>query len=137
MAQTQELAARLLQARRTHTLIDPASLSACKPENADEAYVVQRLVLDELGGCAGYKIGAGTPTAADLGLGDAAGNTPRCAIGVSGNWNAASGQKIVCTLKGNPDVIGKTLTLERTTGGQWPCTSGNGLAAQHRPNGCA
>ena len=63
MAQTQELAARLLQARRTHTLIDPASLSACKPENADEAYVVQQLVLDELGGCAGYKIGAGTPTA--------------------------------------------------------------------------
>lgn len=63
MAQTQELAARLLQARRTHTLIDPASLSACKPENADEAYVVQQLVLDELGGCAGYKIGAGTPAA--------------------------------------------------------------------------
>lgn len=63
MAQPQELAARLLQARRTHTLIDPASLSACTPQNADEAYVVQQLVLDELGGCAGYKIGAGTPTA--------------------------------------------------------------------------
>ena len=63
MAKTQELAARLLEARRTHTLLDPAALAACKPENADEACVVQQLVLDELGGCAGYKIGAGSPSA--------------------------------------------------------------------------
>ncbi|WP_206956431.1 fumarylacetoacetate hydrolase family protein [Trinickia acidisoli] len=64
MANTQELAARIVQARRTHTLIDPGSLASCKPANADEAYVVQQLVLDELGGCAGYKIGAPSPTAA-------------------------------------------------------------------------
>lgn len=63
MTKTQELAARLLQARRTHTLVDPASVALCKPNHADEAYVVQQLVLDELGGCAGYKIGAGSPTA--------------------------------------------------------------------------
>ena len=63
MTQIQELAARLLQARRTHTPIDPGSVASCKPANADEAYLVQRLVLDELGGCAGYKIGAGSPTA--------------------------------------------------------------------------
>lgn len=63
MAKPQELAARLLQARREHTLIDARSVAACMPANADEAYVVQQLVLDELGGCAGYKIGAGSPTA--------------------------------------------------------------------------
>jgi 2-keto-4-pentenoate hydratase len=64
MAQPQELAARLLEARRAHTLVDPAAVGHCRPDNADEAYVVQQLVLDELGGCAGYKIGAGSPTAA-------------------------------------------------------------------------
>lgn len=63
MANPQELAEHLLHARRTHTLLDPASLSSCKPANADEAYVVQQLVLDELGGCAGYKIGAKSPAA--------------------------------------------------------------------------
>ncbi|RDU98625.1 fumarylacetoacetate hydrolase family protein [Trinickia dinghuensis] len=62
MANPQELAARLLQARRTHTLIDAASLSSSTPASADEAYLVQQLVLDELGGCAGYKIGAKSPT---------------------------------------------------------------------------
>jgi 2-keto-4-pentenoate hydratase len=64
MSNTQELAARLLEARRSHTLIDAASVRSCAPANADEAYVVQQLVLDQLGGCAGYKIGAGSPTAA-------------------------------------------------------------------------
>jgi 2-keto-4-pentenoate hydratase len=63
MAKTQELAARLLEARRTHTLVDPASVALCTPDDVEQAYVVQQLVLDELGGCAGYKIGAGSPTA--------------------------------------------------------------------------
>jgi 2-keto-4-pentenoate hydratase len=63
MTHPQELAARLVQARRTHTLIDPGSLGAEKPTNADDAYLVQQLVLAELGGCAGFKIGAGSPTA--------------------------------------------------------------------------
>jgi len=63
MARTQELASRLLQARRTHTLVDPESVASCKPQSADEALIVQQLVLDELGGCAGYKIGAESPTA--------------------------------------------------------------------------
>lgn len=64
MSNTPELAARLLEARRTRGLIDAGSIEACMPANADEAYVVQQLVLDKLGGCAGYKIGAGSPTAA-------------------------------------------------------------------------
>ena len=78
--------------------------------------------------------GAGTPTNAQIGL---AANTPRCStITVAGNWNAASGQSIACTLAGNPAVIGKTVTLTRDVNGQWPCTVGGGLLAQHRPNGC-
>lgn len=64
MSNTQELATRLLEARRSHTLIDAGSVRSCVPANADEAYVVQQLVLDQLGGCAGYKIGAGSPTVA-------------------------------------------------------------------------
>jgi 2-keto-4-pentenoate hydratase len=64
MANAQELAARLLQARREHTLLDPGLLEAFQPANADEAYVVQQLVLDQMGGCAGYKVGAISPTAA-------------------------------------------------------------------------
>ncbi len=63
MTNIQDLAARLLQARRTHTPIDPGAVASCKPTHADEAYLVQQLVLDELGGWAGYKIGAGSPTA--------------------------------------------------------------------------
>ena len=63
MSNAQELAARIVQARSTRTLIDAGSVESCKPASADEAYVVQQLVLDKLGGCAGYKIGAGSPSA--------------------------------------------------------------------------
>jgi len=85
-------------------------------------------------GIQGGENGAGTPANADIGL---AAKTPRCSnITVAGTWNAANGQTIQCTLAGNPSVIGKTITLTRNATGQWPCTVGGGLAAQHRPNGC-
>jgi type IV pilus assembly protein PilA len=65
-------------------------------------------------------------------------STPRCSgITVSGNWDAPAGQAIRCTLAGNPDVVGKTITLTRNATGQWPCSVGGGLAARHRPNGCS
>lgn len=79
--------------------------------------------------------GAAVPTPADIGLGDAAGTTPRCTIATAGAWNAAAGQTITCTLKGNPNVVGKTVTLTRGATGQWGCTSA-GLAPEHTPNGC-
>jgi type IV pilus assembly protein PilA len=64
-------------------------------------------------------------------------STPRCStIAANGNYDAPSGQFIRCTLAGNPDVLGKTITLTRNATGQWPCTVGGGLAAIHRPNGC-
>ena len=63
MTPTQALAVRLVEARRTHRLIGGESIDDLKPANTDEAYLVQQLVLAELGSCAGYKIGAPTPTA--------------------------------------------------------------------------
>jgi 2-keto-4-pentenoate hydratase len=68
MTPTQALAARLIEAHRTRDLIGDAQAHRLKPANADGAYLVQQLVLAELGGCAGYKIGAGSPAA-----------EPRCA----------------------------------------------------------
>lgn len=61
MTPTQALAARLIEAHRTHSLIGASSLAGLTPADADDAYVVQQLVLAELGGCAGYKIGAASP----------------------------------------------------------------------------
>ena len=79
----------------------------------------------------GTKTGAIGPTT-DIGL---TASTPRCAIAVSGNWNAESGQAIVCTLKGNPNVATKVITLTRNTTGQWACT--NSIAdLNYEPNGC-
>ena len=79
----------------------------------------------------GTKTGAIGPTT-DIGLAAA---TPRCAITVSGNWDAQSAQTIVCTMKGNPNVAGKAVTLTRNTTGQWACTNNiNNL--NYEPNGC-
>ena len=64
-------------------------------------------------------------------------STPRCAITATGNWTDASGQTVVCTLRGNPNVAGKTITLTRNASGQWNCTAQSTIDAKHRPNGCA
>jgi 2-keto-4-pentenoate hydratase len=63
MSSTQALAARLVEAHRMRRLIGRESVSELIPSNADEAYLVQQLVLAELGSCAGYKIGAPAPAA--------------------------------------------------------------------------
>ncbi|HEV3105533.1 MAG TPA: hypothetical protein VGZ01_07585 [Trinickia sp.] len=63
MAAMQALAAAILNARRTRKLIGKAQAEALKPADTDDAYLVQQLVLAELGGSAGYKIGAGSPEA--------------------------------------------------------------------------
>jgi type IV pilus assembly protein PilA len=70
---------------------------------------------------------------ADIGL--AAAGTPRCTFTVTGNWDAASGQKIQCKLKGNPNVVNKVINLTRNPTGQWPCTT-DIADTSHRPNGC-
>ncbi len=79
----------------------------------------------------GERTGAIGPTT-DIGL---SATTPRCAIAVAGNWDAAAGQTITCTLKGNPNVAGKTVTLTRNNTGQWECTNNIGNN-NYEPNGC-
>jgi type IV pilus assembly protein PilA len=78
--------------------------------------------------------GAGSPadaTAIGLPL-----NTTRCsAITPSGNWTATNGQTIACTLAGNPNVAGKSLTLTRDSEGLWSCSTT--VDAIYRPNGCS
>ncbi len=78
--------------------------------------------------------GAGSPAdARDIGLPL---NTVRCtAITPSGNWTDISGQTIACTLAGNPNVAGKSLTLTRDSEGLWSCTTT--VDALYRPNGCS
>lgn len=76
---------------------------------------------------------SGAAAIADIGLSSP---TTRCStIAVTGNYNAASGQTIVCTVRGNPSVNGSTVTLTRNTTGQWGCAS-NASNTNHRPNGC-
>ncbi len=63
MTPTQGLAVRLIEAHRAKQSISDPELEALKPASVDEAYVVQQIVLAQLGGAGGYKIGAGSPDA--------------------------------------------------------------------------
>lgn len=63
MTPMQTLAARLVKAHRSHEPIGTTQPDVPEPANADDAYLVQQLVLAELGGGAGYKIGASAPDA--------------------------------------------------------------------------
>ncbi|HEU0153901.1 MAG TPA: pilin [Arenimonas sp.] len=78
----------------------------------------------------------GTATLVDIGL---AATTPRCDVTINGTYNG-TGQFIRCTVKGNPKVAGKTLTLTRDASGQWPCsiagTSAGGYKVSYNPTGC-
>lgn len=77
----------------------------------------------------------GAPSAADIGL---QGSTARCsAITPAGNWSATN-QTLTCTLKGNPKVNGKKVTLTRTASGAWNCTTDlTGTdKTKYNPTGC-
>ena len=78
----------------------------------------------------GERVGAAAN--ADIGLSN---TTPRCTIAVAGAWTDPLGQTITCTLKGNPNVAGKTVTLTRNATGQWACTNNIGNT-NYAPNGC-
>ena len=76
---------------------------------------------------------ATTPDAAALGL---PALTQRCSsIAVSGASPDASGQRIACTLSGNPQVAGRFVRFTRNATGQWACESS--VAATLLPVGCA
>ncbi|WP_407354123.1 pilin [Luteimonas sp. R10] len=94
---------------------------------------------DIRGGVTAYEEGiqsgrSGTPDLEAIGLSD---STPRCAISIPDpSWTEARGQSIVCTLKGNPNVVGETITLTRNSSGQWPCSVSDDLHENHTPGGC-
>ena len=75
---------------------------------------------------------SGTPSQVDIGL---QASTARCAIATTGTYAAASGQTITCTLKGNPKVINKVVTLTRNASGAWNCTV-PALDNKYMPVGC-
>ena len=73
---------------------------------------------------------------ADIGL---ASSTARCDIAVAGNYSDTDGQTIECTVKGNPSVVGATITLERAASGAWECAIADGnttLKDSFIPAGC-
>ncbi|HWT20057.1 MAG TPA: pilin [Variovorax sp.] len=91
------------------------------------------------------RIASGTPpaTVADIGL---SATTKRCTISITGFTGATapanSGGTIVCTLVGNAQVTGKTITWTRTadtagtggTTGSWSCASN--VAVKLSPKEC-
>ena len=73
-----------------------------------------------------------TPNPAAIGLGS---STERCStIAVTGDWSDASGQRIACTLRGNPQVAGHFVRFTRNGSGQWVCESN--VANLLLPAGC-
>jgi type IV pilus assembly protein PilA len=78
-------------------------------------------------------VNKGTPTAynlTDIGLQT---STNRCAIAMT----AGAAGSIRCTLKGNPKVKDKVVTLTRSsTSGAWACTITGGIDDKYLPSGC-
>lgn len=74
--------------------------------------------------------GADLTTAVSVGLDP---TTERCsAIAVS--FTAGGVGSIACTMKGNPAILGKTLTLSRDAAGEWTCATT--ALAKFAPKGC-
>lgn len=66
----------------------------------------------------------------DLGLKQA---TARCDV----TMVAGDTGSITCTMKGNPRIAGRTLTLQRDTNGRWTCDIADDIAEKHRPESCS
>ena len=76
---------------------------------------------------------SGSPDADSIGLQD---STARCAV-TYGDWTA-TGAHITCTLKGNPKVVGGTVTLQRNSSGAWNCeVAGGQITDKYVPTGCS
>ncbi|HEL3171659.1 TPA: pilin [Stenotrophomonas maltophilia] len=57
-------------------------------------------------------------------------NSDRCTMSATAPSNTGVGT-LVCTLKGNPKVLGKKITLDRDANGNWSCKSD--LVAADKP----
>ena len=65
----------------------------------------------------------------DIGLAE---NTPRCDLSMSPGDTGF----IRCTLKGNPQVAGKTIELVRSASGEWRCQVDAAIDSRLFPAGC-
>ncbi len=70
-----------------------------------------------------------TFTLADIGL---PATTPRCALSMAPGDTGF----IRCTLKGNPQVVGKTIELARSASGEWRCHVDAAIDSRLYPAGC-
>lgn len=70
-----------------------------------------------------------TYTLTDIGL---PASTPRCNLSMSPGDTGF----IRCTLKGNPQVAGKTIELARIASGEWSCHVDAGIDSKLWPAGC-
>ncbi len=75
---------------------------------------------------------------ADVGLQP---STERCSD-IAVDYSTATGiGSITCTLKGSPEVVGRTIAVSRGTDGRWSCITGQGAAdtvlkSEYKPKGC-
>jgi type IV pilus assembly protein PilA len=65
----------------------------------------------------------------DIGLNE---STPRCSLSMT----PGDAGFIRCTLKGNPQVAGKTIELARFASGEWRCKVDAGIDSKLWPAGC-
>jgi len=66
---------------------------------------------------------------ADIGL---SASTSRCNLSMDPSDNGF----IRCTLKGNPNVNGKTVEIARTASGAWACKVDSSISSKYYPVGC-
>lgn len=71
-----------------------------------------------------------TTSTAAIGLTD---RTARCSL-IEINSNPPGFMR--CTIRGNPAVDGKVLTLARGNSGFWSCSISGGILAEHLPEDC-
>ena len=68
-------------------------------------------------------------------------SSERCSL-IETDYSATTGiAKVICTLRGSPEVKDRTITLTRSSAGAWSCVTGQGSAAtalkeKYKPNGC-
>ena len=61
-------------------------------------------------------------------------DTPRCTVSLD---PSARGGFIRCTLKGHPQIAGKTVEIVRNSTGFWQCKVQSSIADKYLPDGCS
>ena len=62
-------------------------------------------------------------------------------VRINDGQTSVSIAKVICTLRGSPEVKDRTITLTRSSAGAWSCVTGQGSAAtalkeKYKPKGC-